>query len=165
MPMISRLHSKLTFVQRRLFPWVFTGMVLAAMMPTLNGAPVKVIVMGGLVAGSVLLLGGLGYRALLWPLMDEALLTGAALWVRRGRVEVEIPLASVQKVTSQLGCSPQSITLHLEAETALGRRISFMAPRGTPWGLEHPLVTDLRRRINEAQAGRSAARTDYGPGA
>lgn len=152
--MTAQLHSKLTFVQRWVFPWVVGGIVVASLLPLCLDAeaPRGAMLAGATVAGLVLLICGLSYRALNWPLMDEAVLTGAAVWVRRGRVEVEIPLSAVSKVTSQTSYNPQRVTLHLGTETALGKEISFMPPGRYLWGRPHPLVAELQRRIAEARA-------------
>lgn len=155
--MKTRLHSKMTFLQRRPFLWLFAAGMLSSglSMGFKDEVSWEVVLVAGLSNGEVLMVMGWVF---LWtdkgiPLMDEAVLAGTTVTVRRGKVAADFPLTAVRKVTSLTRYNGQRVILLIDRPTRLGQHIFFVPTGCYPWQQPHPLVAELQRRINEARAG------------
>ncbi len=94
-------------------------------------------------------------RSYLWQLADEVLDAGDALLVRRGAVQVRVPLAGIAEVRLWSASTPPRIELRLAHPSRLGASVAFMPTwhgyTGTPLA-ENPVAADLVARVERARA-------------
>lgn len=81
-------------------------------------------------------------------LVDEVVDHGDYLRVRRGSIEESIPIADIEKISSNHAFRPARATLLLRRPGRLGDRVSFI-PRENWLGayVESAVVVELRQRI------------------
>ncbi|BFI96724.1 MAG: hypothetical protein RSP_22340 [Rhodanobacter sp.] len=99
------------------------------------------------------------FRKLVWVLADEVRDGGSFLLVRKGSVEVRVPLANMMNVSMGQFRSPKNVTLRLRVPCELGDEIAFIPKRPTfqfnPFA-RNPIAEDLMRRVDDARRGDKA---------
>jgi hypothetical protein len=84
------------------------------------------------------------YQNMVSPVADSVVYEDGALRVRRHGREVSIPVASIAGVRGRLGLNPETITLDLSEQTAIGSSVTFIPPARFPSIKEHPMMATLR---------------------
>lgn len=153
------ISSKQTLFLKRILPpvWIafvaaLLAMALAAIArrqpdaePSMLIAPVAMLAVGAWL-----------FWKFVWPLADEVADAGSFLRVRRGPVELRVPLADILNVSMSQFTNPRRVSLRLRVPGQLGDEISFI-PKGT--GLQfnplarNPIAEDLIRRVDAARRG------------
>ena len=149
-PIVTQLNSSIqTAVQRRWVPWlmalILLGCLASALFP--HPPPLKVI---GIMLGvelQVALIYALVFRALIAPIAESVVLDGETLRVRRKGKQADIAVSSITGIRSTMYISPQTITLDLAADSAVGRSITFIPLARFPGTGEHPTLTKLRQML------------------
>ena len=156
---MQRLSSKLTFFYKRVFPFVWFGILALAAAATVLGP----LLVGGRTNGSPLIflavlvfMAGFGYmmmKKMTFDLVDEVLDAGDALVVRNGDVEDHIALSNIINVSCSQFANPPRATLSLRNPSRLGDRITF-CPVASLLRLPFstiPVVEDLIKRVDNAR--------------
>jgi hypothetical protein len=65
--------------------------------------------------------------------------------------EAAISLAEVSRVTQSYMMNPPTITVHLDRETRLGRRIVFIPVGRRTYLFEHPITTELKELLDQSR--------------
>lgn len=147
---MTRISSKATFFQKRVFPVLLFGflafvLVSVAEAAAAHGVPV---IVGIAVVLVVLVYVFFLTKRLMFDLADEVWDAGDSLVVRRGAVEVRIPFAQIRNVSYTVMTNPNRVTLNLREAGLLGDEVSFIAP--TTWVpfRKSPVILDLIDRID-----------------
>jgi FtsH-binding integral membrane protein len=69
------------------------------------------------------------------------------LYISTYRREISLPLSSIVRVTQSYMSRPQTITLHTDRDTLLGRKFLFVAPGWPRIISRHPLAIELDELI------------------
>jgi hypothetical protein len=154
MPLIS---SKMTFFYKRVFPVIWFGFLLLAVVSGLFSA-------SGDSQASIIplltvpvLMAILGYwimKKLVFGLADEVLDAGDALIVRSGGQEERISLSDIKNVSYSRYMNPPQVTLSLRRQTVFGDTIAFCAPVSVVPLRSSPVIDDLINRADSARQKR-----------
>lgn len=150
---MRRLSSPVTAWQRRLMPLTLAAAVIGLglglyRVPSLVREPLLALSLVALVA-----LVALFQWLLLRHLIDEVWDTGDGLLLRSRGEQVRLRWQDIESVASTRWINPPRIALTLRRETRFGRRIVF-----NPWWRplewsEHPLLAELRERMQAQTRG------------
>ena len=150
---MTRISSRLTFLNKRVFPVIWFGslglFLLVAVVGSGSQRPVLVpfLIMPILMAG----FGFFIMKKLLFDLADEVWDAGSELLIKNKGLEIRIALGSIVNVNYSHLTNPQRVTLTLRQPTALGSEITFAAP--TVWipFAKSPIIEDLIQRVDRAR--------------
>lgn len=150
---MTRISSKATFFQKRVFPVLLFGLlafvlVSVAEAAAAHGVPV---IVGIAVVLVVLVYVFFLTKRLMFDLADEVWDAGDSLEVRRGAVEVRIPFGQIRNVSYTVMTNPNRVTLNLREAGPLGDEVSFSAPTSWVPFRKSPVILDLIDRIEQAR--------------
>lgn len=165
---MRRLSSSSTFFYKRVFPVLCLGLVgICAAMGLFSQtgflsrhvgghAPTNPMVV--IVPIIVFLLGVVLFRRLIWSFVDEVMLDGDTLIVKKGDEHLRISLTEVINVNSLNAVNPRRISLRLRNNTSLGRDIDFIPGSRRPslfLGMTKldPIAEELIDRIDALRRG------------
>jgi hypothetical protein len=146
---MQRISSRMTFFYKRVFPIMFFGVLVVAMIvPFAKGTASREFLIVPLM---MVAFGFFMMKMLIFDLVDEVWDTGDALIVRNRSQEDRIPLSSIINVGYSPWINPPRVTLSLRTPSSFGDKVVFCAPvRFMPF-TESPIVDDLIRRIDAAR--------------
>jgi hypothetical protein len=158
---MQRLSSKLTFFYKRVFPFIWFGILalvaaLTVLGPLLGGKTTTGSSLFPLVI--LVFMAGFGYvimKKMTFDLVDEVLDAGDALVVRNADVEDHIALSNIINVSYTQFANPPRATLSLRNPSRLGDRITF-CPVASLLRLPFstiPVMEDLIKRVDAARRG------------
>ncbi len=145
--------SKMTFFYKRVFPFLFFGVLLFLVVFGLSSASSKntsnvsflLVTLG---------IGIFGYRfmqKMAFNLVDEVLDEGNALIVRSGGREERIALSDIKNVNYWPYMSPPQVTLSLRRHTVFGDTVVFCAPVSIIPSWSSPTIQELIERVDAAR--------------
>ena len=152
------LSAVSTSFYKRWFPAIWFGLPTTILLGHLS----RIVWVGQITLEDLGLLGGcclflaVGlpiFRRLAFCLADEVVDEGEFLAVRSGRHLERVPLGSIAGVLDGPSVKPFQITLNLDQPCRLGQKITFIPRYRFAWNGLHPLVDELRIRV-EAARGR-----------
>ncbi len=153
---MTRVSSRMTFVQKRLFPIVWFGglafVFLAGVVGVVSGQGVPVPILA--VPIGMAIFGYLLMKHLVLDLADEVWDADFELVVRNAGREVRVPLRDIVNVSYVVLTNPQRVTLTLRQANALGKEIAFAAPASWIPFAKSPRIEALIDRIVAARDGR-----------
>lgn len=94
------------------------------------------------------------FRRLAFCLADEVVDEGEFLVVRSGRRQERVPLGSIVGVLDGPSIKPFQITLNLDQPCRFGQKITFIPRYRFAWNGLHPLVDELRMRVEAVRSDR-----------
>ncbi len=152
---MRRISSRMTFVNKRVFPTFWFGLVVLFVTVPLvlsfirNTAPppaIAFVVAALVIAGSYFLM-----KRLIFILADEVWDDGNALVIKKGGRRERVALSDIKAVSYSPLANPPRVTLSLLRATAFGDEIIFNGPmRFSPIG-GIPAIQDLIERVNRIQ--------------
>lgn len=165
---MRRLSSSSTFFYKWVAPVIWLGLVGAGFVTGLfsqtgflsrhigGHAPSNPMVV--IVPIIMFVLGVLLFRRLLWVFVDEVMLDGDTLIVKKGDEQLRIALAEVINVNSINAVNPRRISLRLRNNTRLGRDIDFIPAGRRPRFFRgmiklDPIAEELIDRIDVLRRG------------
>jgi hypothetical protein len=160
---MRRISSRLTFVQKRVFPtlWfgfltLFLGISLFTIPRSGSAAlPFLLIPLGMMIFGYFLM------RLLIFDLVDEVWDDGDTLIVKNRGQEQRIPLADIKNVSYTVLVNPPRVTLSLRRPTVFGDKVVFSPPVAFIPFATSPIINEMIERVDVArqqQASRSSDR-------
>ncbi len=78
-------------------------------------------------------------------------ISGESLRVSSYFREAAVPLSAVSRVTQSYLSRPQTLTVHVDRDTPLGRSFSFVAPGWPRIFSKHPLAIELEQLATKSQ--------------
>jgi hypothetical protein len=109
-----------------------------------------------------LLMMAFGYflmRKLVWDLADEVCDGGSYLMVRKGAIELRVPLTNVMNISMGQFSNPKRLTLRLRKPCEFGDEIVFIPKQPTfqfnPFA-RNAIAEDLMHRVDDTRRGESA---------
>jgi hypothetical protein len=148
---VRPISSKLTFYYKRIFPFVWFGILAVFLIVggfgllNENGPASPMFLIAPVIMAVV---GYFFMQKLLFDLVDEVLDGGDALVVRNGGQEARIALSDIMNVSYSVYTNPPRVTLALRKPSIFGDRISFCAPaRFVPFATS-PIIDELTARID-----------------
>lgn len=150
------LSSRFTVFYKRVFPvvWLFLVLGTAWMAvpdrmwerdPLFFVGPVLMLVIGIFI-----------FRAILRNLADEVRDAGNAIVVRKGAVEVRIPITDIVNIEASQFSNPRRLSLRLRTPGKLGDEITFIPPASirqfSPFA-RNPIAESLIKRVDAARQG------------
>ena len=151
---VARISSKLTWLNKRAFPFVWFGGLALFLLGDIPTALARKSPDAAIFLIMPLFMAVVSYflcKSLLWDLMDEVWDGGDCVVVCNGGKKVVVPLANCINVNYSQWVNPQRITLTLREPCEFGREIAFMPPqRMFPWGTPQ-IVRDLIERVDAAR--------------
>ncbi len=148
------ISSKITFFYKRVFPFIWFGVLLLLMafgLFTMSRGDLASNVPFLIVP---VLMAVFGYRImkkLVFNLADEVLDAGDALVVRSGGQEERIALSDIKNVNYSPYMSPPQVTLSVRRPTVFGDTIMFCAPVSMLPLRSSPIIAELVDRIDAAR--------------
>jgi hypothetical protein len=152
---MRRISSRMTFVNKRVFPTLWFGLLVLFMTVPLvlsivrNTAPPP---WPAFIVPAILIVGGYFLmRKLIFILADEVWDDGNALLIKnRGGVE-RVALSDIKTISYSPFANPPRVTLSLLRSTAFGDQITFNGPmRFMAFG-GSPVIQDLIDRVDRAR--------------
>ncbi len=153
------LSAGSTAFYKRWFPAMWLGLPAIILLGHLS----RVVWVGHVTVEDIGLLGGcclllaVGiplFRRLAFCMADEVVDEGEFLAVRSGRHLERVPLGSIAGVLDGPSMKPFQITLTLDQPCRLGQKITFIPRYRFAWNGLHPLVDELRTRVEAARDNR-----------
>jgi hypothetical protein len=157
---MQQISSKLTFFHKRVFPFVWFGMLTLFLLiglldPRNRGRSELPVFM--IVPVAMAVVGYFVMKKLVFDLVDAAFDDGDAVVVRDGGQEARIALSDIINVSYSAYTNPSRVTLMLRKPSVLGERITFAAPvRFVPFTTS-PVIDELIARI-DAERRKQASR-------
>ena len=155
---LTRISSRLTYWNKRVFPLLWFGFLAAFVLITVaNGAIVKepMVLLGPLV---IAIFGYFIMRKLIWDLMDEVYDGGDYLLIRNRGSEGRVALSNVINVNATTLVNPARIVLRLREPSQFGPEIAFTPTyRFTlnPFA-KNAVAEDLILRVDRVRGGSAA---------
>lgn len=144
--------SRSVFLEKRVYPAFWLSLVaMACAALVVEGAPLWVLIAP---AAFISLAAAVTWHRV-WRLADAVFDCGDALRVRRGRVELTLPLQQIAEVRLSTHAQLTRITLRLTQPCALGDTLSFapVKPRGLGFFAPNPMAAALAARVAAARCG------------
>jgi hypothetical protein len=149
---MTRISSKMTFLQKRVFPVIWFGFLAVFIVVALSVGGSGANVLPGMVAPAVMaVIGFVIMKKLVWDLVDEVWDSGDALVVRNGGQEERIALADIMNVSYSAMSNPQRTTLTLRRPSSFGDKVTFCAKTSFIPFASNPTIDELIRRIDAAR--------------
>jgi len=149
-----RISSRITFVSKRVFPWVWFGFL--ALFVTVSSitmiAAREIQIAFLLVPGGMTVFNYLIMKTTFFNLADEVWDAGEALVIKNGNQEDRVPLSDIVSVSA---FSPARATIQFGSLRKFGTEITFV-PVG-PWRLlaSNPVIDRLLERVAPRGANNS----------
>jgi len=152
---MRRISSRMTFVNKRVFPTVYFGLLLAFMAVPLALSIVRHTApppLPAFIVPAILIVGGYFLmRRLIFILADEVWDDGNALLIKNRGGEERVALNDIKNVSYSPFANPPRVTLSLLRSTAFGDEIIFNGPmRFMAFG-PNPVIQDLIDRVDRAR--------------
>jgi hypothetical protein len=152
---MRRISSRMTFVNKRVFPVVYFGLLLAFMAVPLalsivrNTAPPP---LAAFIVPAILIVSGYFLmRRLIFILVDEVWDNGNVLVIKNRGEQERIALSDIKTVSYSPFANPPRVTLSFLRSTAFGDEIIFNGPmRFMAFG-GNPVLQDLIDRVDRAR--------------
>ena len=152
---MRRISSRMTFVNKRVFPVVYFGLLLAFMAVPLalsivrNTAPPP---LAAFIVPAILIVGGYFLmRRLIFILVDEVWDNGNVLVIKNRGEQERIALSDIKTVSYSPFANPPRVTLSLRRPSVFGDKVTFCAPiRFVPFSTS-PIIDELIERIDSAR--------------
>ena len=146
------ISSRWTFFYKRVFPFLWFGILLAVLVVSFLKAPANDPVPFFLLAPAAMAVFGFIFmRKFLFDLLDQVFDDGNALVLKSGGREERVALADIKNVGYSPFMNPPRVVLSLRRNTVFGDEVAFCAPvRMMPLGTS-PVVTDLIERVDRAR--------------
>lgn len=152
---MRRISSRMTFVNKRLFPFIWFGFsaffVVIATYSMVKKGEFQVFFF--IVPIVMTAFGYLIMKKLVLDLVDEAWDAGDAIIVKNKSEEVHIPLAEVMNISYSYVTNPPRVTLMLRHASRLGSEVTFMPPTSLIPFKKSPIVTELIKRVDAMRKG------------
>ena len=153
------LSAVSTSFYKRWFPAIWFGLPTTILLGHLS----RIVWVGQITLEDLGLLGGcclflaVGlpiFRRLAFCLVDEVVDEGDFLLVRSERHQERVPLGSIAGVLDGPTMRPFQITLNLDQPCRFGQKITFIPRYRLVWNGLHPLVDELRSRVEAVRGNR-----------
>jgi hypothetical protein len=151
---MRRISSRMTFVNKRVFPTVWFGLLVFMTVPLAlsiirDTAPPPLL---AFVVPAIMIVGGYFLmRRLIFILVDEVWDDGNALLIKNRGGEERVALSDIKNVSYSPFANPPRVTLSLLRSTAFGDEITFNGPmRFMAFG-GSPVIQDLIDRVDRAR--------------
>ena len=151
--MMERISSRSTFFGKRVFPFIWFGLLSLFIIAPLRAKGARGSVPPAIFIGPAVL-AAFGYflmKKTVFDLADEVYDAGDSLIVRFGNEEERIPLSEIINLSYSYLSNPSRATLTLRTPGRFGKEITFSPPqRFLPFG-KNPIITNLIERIDAAR--------------
>jgi hypothetical protein len=152
---MRRISSRMTFVNKRVFPTVSFGLlalfiaVPLALSIIRNTAPPP---LPALIVPAILIVGGYFLmKRLVFVLADEVWDDGNSLVIKKRGEQERVALSDIKTISYSPLANPPRVTLSFLRSTAFGNEITFNGPmRLIPIG-GNPVIQDLIDRVDRAR--------------
>jgi hypothetical protein len=105
---------------------------------------------------TMIIVGYVLFRRLIWGLVDEVWDDSDALIVKNAGAEERVPLSDIINVGYSSFTNPERVTLTLREAGPLGKEITFMplsAGFWFRWLSRNPIIDELIQRVDEVRRG------------
>jgi hypothetical protein len=152
---MRRISSKMTFVNKRVFPTVWFGLLVLFMTVPLALSIIRDTApppLAAFIVPAILIVGGYFLmRRLIFVLADEVWDDGNALLIKNRGGEERVALSDIKNVSYSPFANPPRVTLSFLRSTAFGDQIIFNGPmRFMAFG-GNPVLQDLIDRVDRAR--------------
>ena len=152
---MRRISSRMTFVNKRLFPFFWFGFlalfVVVGTYSMMKKGDFHIFFF--LVPIVMTVFGYFIMKKLVLDLVDEAWDVGDAIIVKKRNEEVRIPLAEIMNISYSYVTNPARVTLTLRHPSRLGTEITFMPPTSLIPFKKSPIVAELIERVDATRKG------------
>lgn len=152
---MRRISSRMTFVNKRLFPLVWFGflafVVLISMYSMIKKREFQIVFF--IIPIVMAVFGYLIMKKLVLDLVDEAWDVGDALIVKNKNEEAHIPLSEIMNISYSYVMNPPRVTLTLRHPSRFGVEVTFMPPTSFIPFKKSPIVTELIERVDTMRKG------------
>ena len=147
---MRRISSRMTFVNKRLFPLVWFGFITSFVVIATYSMIKKgefqfsffLVPLGMAIFGYFLM------KNFVLDLVDEAWDVGDAIIIKNKNEEVRIPLSEVMNISYSYVTVPPRVTLMLRHQSRLGTEVTFMPPASLIPFKKSQIVTELIERVD-----------------
>lgn len=157
---MTRLSSRLTFVFKRVVPWLWFIIVASFIVEAVRiGIVQQDVNTAALIVGFAAFMALFGGLIILWfmrDFVDEVWDCGDGLLIRNKGREERISFEDCDALENHWPAGIPRVTLWLRRDSTFGTEIAFLAPMrlweliwGTWW--QSPLIADLRQKIELAK--------------
>jgi hypothetical protein len=151
---MRRISSSMTFFYKRIFPFIWFGILLGVIAVSLLAGPQPdaASALPFLIAPlAMAFVGYILFKKLIFDLVDEVFDEGDSLLVRNGTQEEHIALSDIMNVNYAALVSPPRVTLSLRRPSSFGDKITFCAPvRFVPFATS-PVIDEVIQRVDAAR--------------
>jgi hypothetical protein len=152
---MRRISSRMTFVNKRVFPVVYFGLLLAFMAVPLALSIVRNTAsppLAAFIVPAILIVGGYFLmRRLIFILVDEVWDNGNVLVIKNRGEQERIALSDIKTVSYSPFANPPRVTLSFLRSTAFGDEIIFNGPMRLMAFGGNPVLQDLIDRVDRAR--------------
>ncbi len=157
---MRRISSRMTFVNKRLFPLVWFGFlaffVVISIYSMIKKGVFQIVFFITPIVMTVF--GYLIMKKLVFDLVDEAWDVGDALIVKNKNEEVRIPLSDIMNISYSYVTNPARVTLVLRHPSRIGPEVTFMPPTSLIPFKKNPIVAELIERVDSLRKDNDAGR-------
>jgi hypothetical protein len=152
---MRRISSRMTFVNKRVFPTVYFGLLVAFMAVPLARSIIRDTApppLPAFIVPSIMIVGGYFLmRRLIFILADEVWDDGNGLVIKKSGGQERVALSDIKTISYSPFANPPRVRLSLLRPTAFGDEITFNGPmRFMAFG-GSPVIQDLIDRVDRAK--------------
>ncbi len=154
---MTKISSKGTFWNKRLFPFIWFGFLAFFIATVLLGGAVQKDPFF-LVVPCIMAIGGFFFmKKLVWDLADEVYDGGDFLLVKNRGEEERLPLSNIMNVSASTSTNPPRLTLRLVKPGKFGNEIAFSPASSFSFNpfAKNKVAEDLIVRVDAARVRRS----------